>query len=189
MAAAQTLLEQGDIKGFDVDKGQIAVTGKGLNDTQSNHTLLIARAVQVNAKLHAQDLTVTAGRNITDAQGRVVTQKAADCSTPAFALDVAALGGMGANKIKLTGTEHGVGVRNAGALGAQAGELTISADGKLQNSGILTAVTDVSVTVTDTVSSTQNTLVDRGIRHTRHRLASKACVKLNSGYAKCHVFS
>lgn len=92
MAAAQALLEQGRIKGFDADKGEIAVTGKGMNDTKSNHTLLIARAVRVNAKLHAQDLTVTAGRNVTDARGRVVTQKAADGSTPAFALDVAALG-------------------------------------------------------------------------------------------------
>ncbi|EML4853717.1 hemagglutinin repeat-containing protein [Morganella morganii] len=163
MAAAQALLEQGRIRGFDTDKGQIAVTGKGLNDSQSNHTLLIARAVQVNAKLHAQDLTVTTGRNITDAQGSVVKQKAGGGSAPAFALDVAAVGGMYANKIKLTGTEHGVGVRNAGTLGAQAGELTISADGRLQNSGILTAATDVNVTVTDDISNTGTVSAGRDI--------------------------
>lgn len=154
LAAAQALLEQGRIKGFDVDKGQIAITGKGMNDAQSNYTRLIGRAVEVNAKLHAQDLTITTGRNITDAQGNVVTQKAADGTTPAFELDVAAVGGMYANKIKLVGTEHGVGVRNAGTIGAQVGELSLSADGKLQNSGILTATTDVKATLTDNITNT-----------------------------------
>ncbi|QXO72421.1 hemagglutinin repeat-containing protein [Morganella morganii] len=164
MAAAQALLEQGRVKGFDVDKGQIAITGKGMNDAQSNYTRLIGRAVEVNAKLHAQDLTITTGRNITDAQGNVVTQKAADGTTPAFALDVAAVGGMYGNKIKLVGTEHGVGVRNAGTIGAQVGELSLSADGKLQNSGIITAATDVKATLTDNITNTGTVSAGRDIQ-------------------------
>ncbi len=164
MAAAQALLEQGRVKGFDVDKGQIAITGKGMNDAQSNYTRLIGRAVEVNAKLHAQDLTITTGRNITDAQGNVVTQKAADGTIPAFALDVAAVGGMYGNKIKLVGTEHGVGVRNAGTIGAQAGELSLSADGKLQNSGIMTAATDVKATLTDNITNTGTVSAGRDIQ-------------------------
>ncbi|HDU8673711.1 TPA: hemagglutinin repeat-containing protein [Morganella morganii subsp. morganii] len=164
MAAAQALLEQGRVKGFDVDKGQIAVTGKGMNDAQSNYTRLIGRAVEVNAKLHAQDLTITTGRNITDAQGNVVIQKAADGTTPAFALDVAAVGGMYGNKIKLVGTEHGVGVRNAGTIGAQAGELSLSADGKLQNSGIITAATDVKATLSDNITNTGTVSAGRDIQ-------------------------
>ncbi|WP_235846309.1 hemagglutinin repeat-containing protein [Morganella psychrotolerans] len=164
LAAAQALLEQGRIKGFDVDKGQIAITGKGMNDAQSNYTRLIGRAVEVNAKLHAQDLTITTGRNITDAQGNVVKQKAADGTTPAFALDVAAVGGMYANKIKLVGTEHGVGVRNAGTIGAQVGELSLSADGKLQNSGILTATTDVKATLTDNITNTGTVSAGRDVQ-------------------------
>ncbi|MEQ5122634.1 hemagglutinin repeat-containing protein [Morganella morganii] len=164
MAAAQALLEQGRVKGFDVDKGQIAITGKGMNDAQSNYTRLIGRAVEVNAKLHAQDLTITTGRNITDAQGNVVTQKAADGTTPAFALDVAAVGGMYGNKIKLVGTEHGVGVRNAGTIGAQVGELSLSADGKLQNSGIITAATDVKATLSDNITNTGTVSAGRDIQ-------------------------
>lgn len=46
---------------------------------------------------------------------------------------------MYANKIKLVGTENGVGVRNAGHIGAQAGDFTLSASGKLQNTGVITA--------------------------------------------------
>lgn len=164
MAAAQALLEQGRVKGFDVGKGQIAITGKGMNDAQSNYTRLIGRAVEVNARLHAQDLTITTGRNITDAQGNVVTQKAADGTTPAFALDVAAVGGMYGNKIKLVGTEQGVGVRNAGTIGAQVGELSLSADGKLQNSGIITAATDVKATLTDNITNTGTVSAGRDIQ-------------------------
>src|SRR5690606_19445084 len=52
-----------------------------------------------------------------------------------FAIDVAQLGGMYANKIALIGTEAGLGVRNAGQIGASAGSVVVTADGRLENSG------------------------------------------------------
>ncbi|KAB0590018.1 filamentous hemagglutinin N-terminal domain-containing protein, partial [Edwardsiella anguillarum] len=164
MAAAQALLEQGRVAGFAVDKGQIAITGGGMNDAQSDYTRLIGRAVEVNAKLHAQDLTITTGHNITDAQGNVVRKREPEGDVPAFALDVAAVGGMYSDKIKLVGTEHGVGVRNAGIIGAQVGELSLSADGKLQNSGILTAAADLKVTLTDSVTNAGTISAGRDIQ-------------------------
>ncbi|WP_073381776.1 two-partner secretion domain-containing protein, partial [Edwardsiella piscicida] len=164
MAAAQTLLEQGRVAGFEVDRGQIAIGGGGMNDVQSDHTRLIGRAVEVNAKLHAQELTITTGHNITDAQGNVVRQKQRAGDAPAFALDVAAVGGMYSDKIKLVGTEHGVGVRNAGIIGAQVGELSLSADGQLQNSGILTAAADVKVTLTDSFTNAGTVSAGRDIQ-------------------------
>ena len=42
---------------------------------------------------------------------------------------------MYAGKIVLVGTEAGVGVRNAGHIGASAGEVVITADGRLHNNG------------------------------------------------------
>ncbi|WP_426575546.1 hemagglutinin repeat-containing protein (plasmid) [Xenorhabdus stockiae] len=146
LAAGQTVLENGRLKGFEVKNGQIAVEGKGLNDTQSDHTRLIARAVKINAKLHARDLTVTTGQNRVDAQGNVVQPRASSRQDkPEFSLDVAAIGGMYANKIKLVGTEQGVGVRNAGHLGAQAGDLVLNSNGSLTNSGIMTASRDITL--------------------------------------------
>ncbi len=139
LAAAQVLLEQGKIAGFQVKNGQIAIQGNGMNDTQSDYTQLIARAVKINARLHAKDLSVTVGENRTDARGNVIATASTSGKTEDFSIDVASLGGMYANKIKLVGTETGVGVRNAGNIGAQAGDFTLSADGKLQNTGVITA--------------------------------------------------
>lgn len=49
-------------------------------------------------------------------------------------------------KITLVGTEAGVGVRNAGQIGASAGEeVGITADGQLQNSGRITATSHVAI--------------------------------------------
>ncbi|MDR0219003.1 MAG: filamentous hemagglutinin N-terminal domain-containing protein, partial [Enterobacteriaceae bacterium] len=147
LAAGQAVLENGRLKGFEVTDGNIAIGGKGFNDANSDHTRLIARAVNVNAKLHAQKLSVTTGQNRTDADGNVLQTSASDENEkPEFSLDVAAIGGMYANKIKMIGTEKGVGVRSAGQLGAQAGEIVINSEGKLINSGIITASTDVAIT-------------------------------------------
>ncbi|WP_331251359.1 MULTISPECIES: hypothetical protein [Photorhabdus] len=142
LATGQTILENGRLKGFEVGDGILTVNGKGLNDAKSDYTRLIARAVNINAKLHAKDLTVTTGRNRVDERGNVIQilpVSGDGKKNPEFSLDVAAVGGMYANKIKLVGTEQGVGVRNAGPLGAQAGNLMLNTNGHLTNSGIITA--------------------------------------------------
>ncbi|EKP3107155.1 hypothetical protein QSE66_004687 [Escherichia coli] len=65
---------------------------------------------------------MTTGRNNVDIAHGQTEKKAADASSqPQVALDVSSLGGMYAGKIRLVGTETGVGVRNAGHIGAQAG--------------------------------------------------------------------
>ena len=138
LTTGQAIMENGELKGFDVTGGRINIEGKGLNDSDADYTQIIAQSVTVNARVHARDLNVVTGKNQVAADGSVTTVKASDAATrPAFALDVAAVGGMYANKIVLTGTEKGVGVRNAGELGAGAGELRLSVDGTLENSGTL----------------------------------------------------
>lgn len=137
LTTGQALIENDQLKGFDVNGGRINIEGQGQNDSDADYTQIIAQSVAVNAKVHARERNVVTGRNQVAAEGNVTTVKADNGTRPEFALDVAAIGGMYAHKIILTGTEKGVGVRNAGELGASAGELHLTVDGRLENSGTL----------------------------------------------------
>lgn len=140
LTTGQAQLENGRITGYQVKGGTLSIQGKGLDSADADYTDLIAQSVQVNAGIWAKDLKVTAGRNQVNADNTRATRLAgSDEEAPAVAIDVAKLGGMYAGKIMLVGTEGGVGVRNAGTIGAGAGEVVISADGKLLNSGTLSS--------------------------------------------------
>ncbi|MBC6573148.1 hemagglutinin repeat-containing protein [Escherichia coli] len=147
LAAGKALMDGGRLKGFDVDKGRLSIEGRGLLAEDSDYTALIARAVKVNARMQVSgELRITTGHNETDPRGNITRIKPGeDAGKPAFALDVSALGGMYAGKIIMEGTEKGVGVRNAGELGAMAGTLSLRADGQLVNSGVLAGQGDLSV--------------------------------------------
>lgn len=106
-----------------------------MDAARADATDLIARAVELNAGLWAQALRITAGANRVDAAHTQAALIAGGSPAPAFALDVAPLGGMYAHTIRLVGTEAGVGVRNAGTLAAAAGEVVVTAEGRLINRG------------------------------------------------------
>ncbi|WP_272572599.1 two-partner secretion domain-containing protein [Providencia sp. PROV258] len=166
LSAGKTLIENGKIKGFDVDKGSINIVGKGYNGNGTNYTALIARSVNINAKLHAKDLAITTGKNTVAADGKTIlkTDNSSIDDKPEFALDVAALGGMYANTIKMRGTEHGVGVRNAGHIGAEVGDITLSADGKVGNSGVITASHNIAINSQKTINNTGTVLTQNDIQ-------------------------
>ncbi|WP_241651007.1 two-partner secretion domain-containing protein, partial [Rosenbergiella nectarea] len=146
LAAGRVRLENGQIAGYDVDRGRITLSGAGMNGTGQDYTRLIARAVEVNGRVQAGDLKVTTGHNQTDADGNVVKVKNDDpAGRPTFALDTAALAGMYANRITLVGTEQGVGVRNRGEIGAAQGHFTLDASGKLTNTGVVQAKQNVAL--------------------------------------------
>ncbi|MBT0716678.1 filamentous hemagglutinin N-terminal domain-containing protein [Rosenbergiella epipactidis] len=146
LAAGRVRLENGQIAGYDVDRGRITISGAGMNGTGQDYTRLIARAVEVNGRVQAGDLKVTTGHNQTDADGNVVKVKNDDpAGRPTFAIDTAALAGMYANRITLVGTEQGVGVRNRGEIGAAQGHFTLDASGKLTNTGVVQAQQNVAL--------------------------------------------
>lgn len=129
------IINGGSLEGYRVRGGAINVSGGGLDAGGTDYTDLIARSVQVNAGIWANQLKVTAGANQVDADHSRTVAVAGSGAAPAFAIDVAQLGGMYAGKITLVGTEAGVGVRNAGNIGATAGEVIVTAEGRLENAG------------------------------------------------------
>ncbi|NHR06436.1 filamentous hemagglutinin N-terminal domain-containing protein [Chromobacterium haemolyticum] len=123
---------QGALTGFQVNGGAVNISGAGLNAGNVDKFAIISRALQVNADLHAKQLELVLGRNQVDADTLQARPLAADGSAaPAFALDVAQLGGMYANAIRLVGTEAGVGVKQQGEMAARAGDLQLSSAGDL----------------------------------------------------------
>jgi filamentous hemagglutinin len=132
------IVNNGVLDGYVVQRGQISVQGAGLDASQTDYTGLIARSIAVNAGVWAKQLAITTGANQVSADNGAATARSSVGDTPSYGLDVSQLGGMYANKIILVGTEAGVGVRNAGNLGA-AGDVIVTTEGRLENSGSMQA--------------------------------------------------
>ncbi|OEC33134.1 hypothetical protein A7D25_20325, partial [Pseudomonas sp. 21C1] len=132
LSTGRPVVEDGRLSRFDVDGGQIAIEGAGLNASNVEQFDLITRSAKLNAELYANKLDIVTGRNAVDADSLAATAKADDGSDkPMLALDSSALGGMYARAIRLVGTEGGVGVKLAGDMAASAGDIQIDANGQL----------------------------------------------------------
>ena len=153
LTTGKPILNNGNLLGYRVGGGKINFLGNGLDTSQTNFTDVISRAVDVNAGIWANSLNITTGTNQVnvDSNGHQtdVSSIAPDAGTavPAFAVDVAALGGMYAGKIHMVGTEAGVGVNNASDIGASVGSVSITADGVLQNTGAISAKSNIQLDV------------------------------------------
>ncbi len=139
----------GDFSGVRVERGAIYITGDGLDGRQASYTDIIARAVRLDGEIRANSLDVIAGAQDVrmDGTGAVAaitthTPPASGTAPVQVAIDVAHLGGMYAGRITLVGNGAGVGVRNAGHIGASAGDLVLTADGRIENRGTLMAQGD-----------------------------------------------
>jgi filamentous hemagglutinin len=151
------VLKSGSLDSFQVRGGSVTVIGAGLDSSTADFTNILARAVQVNAGIWAKDLKVVTGANDISAVSAATPSATASSSgagaTAAFALDVSALGGMYAGKIMLVGTEAGLGVRNGGLIGATAGDVVLSNNGWLSNSGVIYASGDTAVSAQGSIAN------------------------------------
>ncbi len=143
----------GNLTGFNVTQGNIAVQGDGFNASNLDQVDLIARAVQVNAALYANKLNVVTGANNVDYASLNATPTTGTGTVPSVSIDVAQLGGMYANTILLTSNEYGVGVNNAGVIEAQAGDLTLTSAGQLVQSGKMSASGNLAINAASVANS------------------------------------
>ncbi|WP_017968406.1 hemagglutinin repeat-containing protein [Rhizobium leguminosarum] len=125
----------GKLNGFIVSGGDVTIGPNGGNFAAGPGAVdlfdIVSRSVHVNGPVYGKDLRVTAGRNQFDYATGQSQALAPISGTPEYAIDGTALGAMQADRIKIVVTENGAGVRMSGNLAANAGELSLSADGKI----------------------------------------------------------
>ncbi|WP_341317437.1 hemagglutinin repeat-containing protein [Paraburkholderia sp. IMGN_8] len=153
----------GNLNGFKVTRGNIAVQGAGLNTANVDQVDLIARAVQANAAIYAKNLSVVTGANSVDHDTLAATPIAGDGPAPGVSIDVSSLGGMYANRIVLLGTENGVGVSTKGVLAAQAGDLILTTQGKLILAGQTNASGNIALSARDGIDNSGTTYSQQNV--------------------------
>ena len=119
----------GSLDAFRVTGGEINIGTAGLNASNTDQLDLISRSVKVNGELWGNNLNVITGANQVNYANLGVQIIAGDANKPTVGIDVAQLGGMYANKIRLVGTEAGVGVVSAGTLASTSAILPSTAPG------------------------------------------------------------
>ena len=187
LSTGKPVVDAGRLDRFEVDGGDIAIEGAGLNASNIDQFDLITRSAKLNAELHARNLDIVTGRNDVKADSLAATARADDGSAqPGLAIDSSALGGMYADAIRLVGTEAGVGVRLAGDMAASGGDIKIDANGKLilaqaAASGDLRVNAQSAELIGKTYAGGSATLVTQGDLENHQGLAARNEVRLSSG--------
>ena len=135
----------GALEGFRVAAGSIQIGAQGLAGDNMDQLDLIARSVEVNGALWGKQLNVIVGPNQVRYADLGVQLIEGAGAAPTVAIDVARLGGMYGDKIRLVGTEAGVGVNSGGSIVAGSGNLVIDSMGKLTLSGVARASTGTAL--------------------------------------------
>ncbi|RLK33530.1 two-partner secretion domain-containing protein [Cupriavidus plantarum] len=147
----------GSLDAFRVTGGQISFEGGGLNAASVDQVDVIARAVKTNAALYANRLNVVAGANNVSYNTLEANAIAGTGPAPSAGIDVSQLGGMYANKILLASTELGVGVSLRGVAAAQAGDMILTAQGKLVLAGQTNASGNLAIAARDGIDNSGTT--------------------------------
>lgn len=149
----------GGLMSVTVQNGDILVTGTGLNVSGVELLNLVARTVNLNGPVNANDLRVYAGAAThtfaSDGASSVPSNTEISSTTPvaspssldagSYAIDSSVLGGMYANAIRLIATDAGVGVRMMGEVAATGADFTLTAAGKVEIGGKVSSKRDVVV--------------------------------------------
>ena len=129
LTTGKSIMEGGELQGFDVQGGRIGIGENGLNGSNTDRFDLIARSVKVAGELHADSLNIVTGQQRVDRDTLATSNETTGTNKPGFAIDSSALGGMYANRIRLIANEEGVGVKLDAPVAAQNGDMVLSAQG------------------------------------------------------------
>ena len=143
-------VENGELKGYRVQGGKVSVGQKGMDTSKADYTDIIADKAEIKGGVWGNKVKVTTGKNKVDRTNDSVvyvgdkntnetdrTSESQNDQSQAYSVDVGQLGGMYAEKIHLVDNGQGLGVRNAGHIGASAGEVKIDSQGKIVNEGFI----------------------------------------------------
>jgi len=143
-------VENGELKGYRVKGGKVTVGQKGMDNSQSDYTDIIAEKAELKGGVWSKKgIKVTTGKNNVDRTNDSVvyvgdkntdkTDRTSDTQgeNQSYSVDVSQLGGMYAEKIHLVDNGQGLGVRNAGHIGASAGSVKVDSQGKIVNEGFI----------------------------------------------------
>ncbi|KAB0516537.1 hemagglutinin repeat-containing protein [Pseudomonas extremorientalis] len=186
LTTGKAVIENGQISRYQVDQGNVAIEGTGLNASNVDQFEIITRATTLNAQIQAKKLTIVAGRNDVDARTLNATARAADGSkAPDLAIDSSALGGMYVGAVRLVGTEAGVGVKLSGDMVA-GGDIQIDAAGNVVM-GTTTATGAVNVKAQSVVANsgvsagTSLSMQTQGDLTNQKSLVARDRIQLQSG--------
>ncbi|WP_235914905.1 hemagglutinin repeat-containing protein [Pelistega ratti] len=139
---------QGELQGFQVERGTLSVAKGGMDNSRVDYTDIIAEKVVIEGGIWGNDLKVTTGKNkVNRTHEKIVhiapsqdkNQLDSTSNSPTYSVDVSQLGGMYAQRIQLIDNGDGLGVRNTGHIGASAGQVVIDSQGNITNKGIINA--------------------------------------------------
>ncbi|WP_185814554.1 hemagglutinin repeat-containing protein [Xanthomonas sp. SS] len=148
----------GALNGFGIAGGVLSVGSNGLDAYNVDRLDLLSRQLSVDGSVWAKDLLASTGTQRIGYDGMLLELlPGSDGAAPSIGIDVAYLGGMYADRIRLIATEAGVGVVSRGTLAAQSGSLQIDSAGQLSLSGTTVARDDVDLRAAGTLTQ-QGTL-------------------------------
>ena len=150
LTTGKTEVENGQLKGYRVKGGKVTVGQKGMDNSQSDYTDIIADKAEIKGGFWSKKgIKVTTGKNNVDRTNDSVvyvgdkntneTDRTSDpqSENQSYSVDVSQLGGMYSEKIHLVDNGQGLGVRNAGHIGASAGSVKVDSQGKIVNEGFI----------------------------------------------------
>ncbi|MCF7360840.1 hemagglutinin repeat-containing protein [Vibrio sp. A1-b2] len=166
-------IQNGLVKGFDVAEGSVTIEGLGLDATKQTYFDIISRTAEINASIHANELSIVTGRNHVDYQTNQVSKNTSsiDSSSPTLAIDSSSLGGMYAGRISLVATEDGVGV-NVGNLVANTGDIVLTSDGRITLANASSA-NNIAISSQDSIELTGKQIADNQVALDANSLSLK----------------